>query len=89
MEHLERQDGNHQSKKKLDDLPPSNSHFWDDAEVNTGIIPKVKFMDEPHVFIRITGHQAQCTHCDWGFELDPGDKITDGHLFDREGNKII
>lgn len=79
------------SRKNLDELPSSkNLEFWKDADVNTGIVPeKVHFMDQPHFFVRVSGHQAQCTHCDWGFELDPGDRIEDGHLYDKLGNKIL
>lgn len=75
--------------KQLDDLPPSSDkEFWKDADVNTGLEP-VKMFDQVHYFMRIPGHQAQCNHCSWGFQLDPGDKIIDGHLFDRFGKKVL
>lgn len=75
------------SKEKLDDLPASTDKFWD-GEVNV-VEPKVPFMKQPHYFERVRGHEAQCTHCDWGFELDPGDKIEGGHLYSKQGKKII
>lgn len=75
-------------KQTLDDLPVSTDKFWKDADVHTGITP-VRMFDDNHNFVRIPGHQAQCTHCDWGFQLDPGDKIIDGHLFDRTGKKVL
>lgn len=75
---------------KLDDLPSSNNtEFWAEADIHTGIEPKVHFLDQEHNFVRISGHQAQCTHCDWGFQLEGGDKIIDGHLFDRDGKKVL
>jgi hypothetical protein len=74
----------------LDPLPPSgDKEFWGDAEVNVVTPQKVGFFDQPHFFIRRTGHEAQCTHCDWGFALDPGDKIKDGHLYDRSGKLVL
>jgi hypothetical protein len=75
-------------QKKLDDLPGSESKFWD-GEVIQIVPKKVPFFDLPHSFIRTTGREAQCTHCDWGFELDPGDEIRDGHLYDKSGKLII
>ena len=75
-------------KQTLDDLPGSSDKFWKGSDVHTGIVP-VRMFDDVHNFVRIAGHQAQCTHCDWGFQLDPGDKIVDGHLFDREGKKVL
>ena len=86
------------SKAKLDDLPGSeNKDFWLDAEIHTGLkgltIEEAKKSaeeeKEKHYFVRTTGRQAQCTHCGWGFELDPGDKIVDGHLYDKTGKLII
>ncbi len=76
---------------KLDDLPStSDQEFWKDADVHTNIKPeKVHFFDRPHVLERIAGHQAQCSHCDWGFQLDAGDKIIEGHLYDKTGKKVI
>lgn len=78
-------------KQQLDDLPPSlDQEFWKDADVHTNIEPKkLKFFDRPHLFERVAGHQAQCTHCEWGFQLDPGDEIVDGHLFDIKGKKVL
>lgn len=76
-------------KQKLDDLPPSSDkEFWEDADVHTNLEPKNLF-DQAHFFVRIPGHQAQCSHCAWGFQLDPGDKIVDGHLIDRDGKTVL
>jgi hypothetical protein len=78
------------SKGRLESLPSSNdTDFWAEADVHTGIEPKVMFLDQNHYFERVSGHQAMCRHCDWGFQLDPGDKIIDGHLFDRTGKKVL
>jgi hypothetical protein len=74
-------------KSQLPDLPDSRNEFWD-GEVNV-IEPKTKFFDEPHRFERVSGRQARCTHCDWGFELDPGDKIKNGHLYTKSGKKVL
>ena len=85
-------------QKRVSDLPEStNKDFWLDAEIHTGIKTitqqeadeEVKKEKEKHYFVRTTGREAQCTHCGWGFELDPGDKIIDGHLYDKKGKLII
>lgn len=76
-------------KSKLDDLPESTSKFWLGAEVHTGIIAHDWMQDHLHRFERVTGHQAYCQGCGWGFELDPGDKVVDGHLYNRGGELVI
>jgi hypothetical protein len=74
---------------QLDSLPASDDkEFWGEADIHTNIRP-VPFFDQEHYLVRIAGHQAKCTHCDWGFQLDPGDKIVDGHLFNKKGEKVI
>jgi hypothetical protein len=78
-----------QKSKNLDPLPESQNKFWEGAEVHTNIVPQPVNNDNNHYFVRIKGHEAQCTHCDWGFVLDPGDKILDGHLYDRSGKLVI
>lgn len=75
-------------KKALDDLPSSDNEFWDKADIHTNLQPK-NWFNEIHHFVRIAGHQAQCTHCDWGFQLDPGDKILNGHLYNKKNEKVI
>ena len=76
--------------KRLDDLPESSDKdFWLEAEIHTGLEPQEVVKGGKHYFVRTTGRQAQCQHCDWGFELDPGDKIKDGHLYDRQGKLVI
>ena len=74
-------------KDQLDNLPASDDKFWEGADVHKSE-PKNLF-DQKHNLIRVPGHQAQCTHCDWGFQLDPGDKIKEGHLFDSKGKLVI
>ena len=83
---------------KLDALPPSeDGDFWLEAEIHTGLTvlhtsEAAKQAEEnrtKHYFVRTTGRQAQCNHCDWGFELDPGDKIENGHLYDKKGTLVI
>ena len=80
------------NQKRLDDLPRSDSSFWEHAEVHTNIV-KIDEHDilskKGHDFERITGHQAECRICHWGFQLDPGDKIIEGHLYNIKGRKII
>lgn len=76
-------------KQQLDDLPSSeNKEFWAEADIHANIEPRNMF-DQTHYFNRVAGHQAQCTHCFWGFQLDPGDKIVDGHLFNSAGKKVL
>lgn len=77
-------------KQKLDDLPSSdNKKFWGDADIHTNLVPEPLHKDNNHYFVRLTGREAQCRHCDWGFALDPGDKIEDGHLYNRKGTLVI
>ena len=78
-------------KQKLDDLPASDDkEFWGDADVHTNLVPEPLYKDgEPHYFVRRSGREAQCTHCTWGFALDPGDKIKDGHLYDKKGTLVV
>lgn len=78
-----------QKQTQLDSLPGSTSDFWEHAEVNTNIVPQLVHSFSRHFFVRVKGHEAQCTHCDWGFVLDPGDYVKDGHLFDKQGNLVI
>ncbi len=73
-------------KEKLDDLPESTNEFWD-GEIHTGLIAKGE--NDEHYFVRTTGRQAQCRNCNWGFELDPGDKVENGHLYDKTGKLVI
>lgn len=76
------------SSKKLDDLPVSTDKFWAKAEVHVFTVHDW-FQDHLHYFERVTGHQAYCAGCGWGFELDPGDKIKEGHLYTKKGKFII
>ncbi len=76
------------NRKKLDDLPVNESKFWD-GEVHANIVPHDWFADHLHFFIRVTGHEAYCEGCGWGFALDGGDKIIEGHLYTKEGKFVI
>lgn len=80
-----------QSGKRLDPLPPSDSEFWAEveAEVHPNIVPHSVHSEHGHYFVRTTGRQAECNICGWGFELDPGDKIVDGHLYTKDGKLVI
>lgn len=75
---------------KLDDLPESsNKKFWGEADVHSNITPQIMFDQGGHSFKRVSGHEAYCDHCGWGFALDPGDKIKDGSLYTKEGKLVI
>ena len=76
-------------KRKLENLPESDNKFWKDAEIHTNIIPHNEFSEEGHFFILITARQAECKNCHWGFELEPKDKIKEGHLYDKDGKFVI
>ena len=76
-------------KKKLDDLPKSDDKYWEHAEVHTNIVPHNVLSEDGHFFERVTGRQARCKHCHWGFELDPGDYIEDGHLYTKDKELVI
>jgi len=74
---------------KLDNLPESgDKEFWGEAEINTNLTPQIMF-DQVHSFKRVSGHEAYCDHCGWGFALDPGDKVKDGKLYTRDGLLVI
>lgn len=76
--------------KQLDDLPESSdSEFWEEADIHTNITPQKWIEDDKHYFKRVTGHEAYCDHCSWGFALDPGDNIKDGRLYDKDGKLVI
>lgn len=84
------------SKKRLDPLPENDSEYWKDAETHKAswqtkdeARKEVKATLKDHYFVRVSGHQAQCTHCNWGFQLDSGDRIKDGHLYNKEKKLII
>lgn len=85
---MEAKSSNQESQKRLDDLPVSESEFWD-GEKHTGLVPHAESSEEGHYFKRVTGHEAYCEGCGWGFALDPGDQIIDGHLYDRAGKLVI
>ena len=77
-------------KSRLDDLPRNDDKdFWGDAEIHGNLTPTPVVTDSGHYFVRVAGHQAQCTHCEWGFQLDPGDRVRDGHLYDKLGKLVI
>jgi hypothetical protein len=76
-------------KRKLEDLPESGSKFWEGAEVHTNIIPHTELSESGHYFERVAGNEAQCKNCSWGFVLDAGDKIEDGHLYTKDGEFVI
>jgi hypothetical protein len=50
-------------KSKLNDLPVSTDEFWEGAEIHMGLVLKDD-PDEVHYFVRTSGRQAQCKHCD-------------------------
>lgn len=76
-------------KQQLDGLPESgDKEFWGEAEVHSNLTPQRMF-DEKHFFKRVSGHEAYCDHCGWGFALDSGDKVKEGHLYDRQGKLVI
>lgn len=82
------------NKSNLPELPlSSDKDFWGDADIHTGLIPQKvshnSLSDTGHYFVRKSGKEAQCIHCDWGFHLDTGDKIIDGHLYDKTKTLII
>lgn len=77
------------SKKRLDDLPGSDDKFWAGAEVHTNIIPHSELSENGHYFERVAGNEAQCRNCSWGFALDPGDEIKDGHLYTKDGKFVV
>lgn len=76
------------SSKKLEDLPESTSEFWD-GEVNSNLTPHSELSEKGHYFEYVTAVTAECKKCHWGFQLDPGDKIRKGHLYNRTGKFVI
>lgn len=79
----------YQQREKLPDLPSSNDEeFWGDAEKFQGI-PEAVNAEGPHYFILIRGKEVYCQHCGWGFMLDKGDTVKDGHVFSIEKHLVI
>lgn len=78
------------SKVKLDNLPESdNKEFWGDGEIHTNLTPHNELSEDGHYFEYITAVIAECKKCHWGFQLDPGDKVKKGHLYDSKGRLVI
>ncbi len=96
---MENQDSksSQQKESNLDGLPENSNDYWKYSEIHTELVwqskseaaNQVKEELGKHYFIRIPGHQAQCNHCDWGFQLEWGDKIKDGHLYNKKGKLVI
>lgn len=76
-------------RSRLDPLPKSEDEFWDQAEVHTNLIPQEVHLKGPHYFVRKSGTEAECTHCNWGFVLDPGDQIMNGVLYEASGKRVL
>lgn len=74
--------------KNLDELPGSESRFWD-GEVHTDLKPHKETSEDGHFFEYTSAVSAQCKLCNWGFQLEPGDKIKNGHLYDKKGKLVI
>lgn len=73
---------------RLDNLPSSDDkEFWD-GEVFTNLKPE-RFYDDDHFFVRMSGREVQCTKCTWGFALDPGDYVKDGHVYTKDGKLLV
>ncbi len=82
------------AKEKLADLPVStDTDFWGDADIHTNLVATpvkhTELSDRGHYFVRKAGKEAQCIHCGWGFHLDTGDRIVDGHLYNNKKELII
>ena len=77
------------AKPALPDLPPNEDEkFWGDAE-QYRIVPEATLSDGPHEFEHVMGHQAYCNHCGWGFELDIGDRVKNGHVYTKKNRLVI
>ena len=72
---------------KLESLPGNESKFWEEADIHANLIPHHEFNEDGHYFVRVSGNSAQCKKCNWGFDLEIGDEIKDGHLYNYD--KII
>lgn len=74
-----------ESQKKLDDLPPTKSDYWEHADVYVREMTKVNACE--HYFEYIEG-TAKCKKCGVGFFLDADDTLKEGHLY-REGKLVL
>lgn len=73
----------------LPDLPEnSDAEFWGDAEKYI-VNPKATNSEGPHYFNYDHANGAYCAHCGWGFLLDKGDSISEGHVYDVENHLVI
>lgn len=76
--------------KQLDPLPPSSDkEFWGDGEVHSNLEPHDVLSEDGHNFEYVTAVTVECSKCHWGFQLDPGDRVKEGHLYDRSGKLVI
>lgn len=73
--------------QKLPDLPESGDEFWD-GEKNLSR-PEAVNSDGPHYFEYSRGKEAYCGHCGWGFLLDKGDYINEGHVYSEDEHLVI
>lgn len=77
-------------KASLNDLPGSeDKEFWEEAEVHTNLVAEDFLKEHKHFLNKVRGNEAYCEGCGWGFQLDPGDEIRDGHLYNKTGKYII
>lgn len=82
-------DESQSGKTNLPDLPDSKHDFWQHSDININEVAPLHPREEGHYFVRKSAILAQCEHCDWGFELDPGDQVIDGHLYTKEGKLVL
>lgn len=77
-----------EAKPNLPDLPNNDDEFWEGAEkyINK---PEAVNSDGPHYFELVRGKEGYCGHCGWGFLLDKGDEVKEGHVYDGEGHLVI
>jgi len=67
---------------KLDDLPPSTSKYWKDAD--TYSIEMKKPPKCQHQWQQVKGTEAECVNCHAGLFLNAGDEIRNKHIYRKK-----
>jgi hypothetical protein len=65
--------------RKLDNLPPSEDEYWDNAEVK--LINRSDPARHEHLFSYKSAREIQCGKCGFGLFIGLGDRLKEGHLY--------
>ena len=69
--------------QELSPLPPSDSDYWEHAEVEKQPVRKASKCD--HHFIHKTSQEVECLGCSIGFYLSPKWYVEGGKIYTPDG----